>query len=187
MRERERECDSMYVFVTNVLDKGGSLPPNPRPEADRDGNRTTTPTTAPRSTKDLRPPKTWDHTSVRSSKQEKEVGGMGSPRPKGESPREPEATGTLVRFKGPRCPRTTQHPAENTPPPALMGQLRTPEPTSICIRGRGRKVQQGLCPTGAKAQEAPNTSPAMDTRSFSPLTHSHSPTRDTQWDFFFYH
>lgn len=181
MRERERECESMYVFVTNVLDKGGSLPPNPRPEADRDGNRTTTPTTAPRSTKDLRP-------HIRAFIQAREGGRpqMGSPRPKGESPREPEATGTLVRFKGPRCPRTSQHPAEN-PPPALMGQLRTPEPTSICIRGRGRKVQQGLCPTGAKAQEAPNTSPAMDTRSFSPLTHSHSPTRDTQWDFFFYH
>lgn len=181
MRERERECESMYVFVTNVLDKGGSLPPNPRPEADRDGNRTTTPTTAPRSTKDLRP-------HIRAFIQAREGGRpqMGSPRPKGESPREPEATGTLVRFKGPRCPRTTQHLAENLPP-ALMGQLRTPEPTSICIRGRGRKVQQGLCPTGAKAQEAPNTSPAMDTRSFSPLTHSHSPTRDTQWDFFFYH
>lgn len=167
------------VFVTNVLDKGGSLPPNPRPEADRDGNRTTTPTTAPRSTKDLRP-------HIRAFIQAREGGRpqMGSPRPKGESPREPEATGTLVRFKGPRCPRTTQH-QERTPPP-LRGQLRTPEPTSICIRGRGRKVQQGLCPTGAKAQEAPNTSPAMDTRSFSPLTHSHSPTRDTQWDFFYH-
>lgn len=108
VRERERECESMYVFVTNVLDKGGSLPPNPRPEADRDGNRTTTPTTAPRSTKDLRP-------HIRAFIQAREGGRpqMGSPRPKGESPREPEATGTLVRFKGPRCPRTSQHPAEN--------------------------------------------------------------------------
>lgn len=154
----------MYVFVTNVLDKGGSLPPNPRPEADRWKQDNFA--TAPRSTKDLRP-------HIRAFIQAREGGRpqMGSPRPKGESPREPEATGTLVRFKGPRCPRTTQHPAENPPP--LRGQLRTPEPTSICIQGRGRKVQHGLCPTGAKAQEAPNTSPAMDTRSFSPLTLTH--------------
>lgn len=144
----------MYVFVTNVLDKGGSLPPNPRPEADRDGNRTTTPTTAPRSTKDLRP-------HIRAFIQAREGGRpqMGSPRPKGESPREPEATGSLVRFKGPRCPRTTQHPAEN-PPPRLNGPVTYPGTNKHLYPGEGQKSPAGTMSHRGQGSGSPKHKPS---------------------------
>lgn len=184
MWEKERESVSLCMSLSQMyLIRVGACPQT-------QGQRQTEMETGqPRQPQPPGVPKTWDHTSVRSSKQEKEVGprwGAQGQRVRVLENQRQRAPWYDSRAPGAQEPHSTRQRTP-PPPPALMGQLRTPEPTSICIRGRGRKVQQGLCPTGAKAQEAPNTSPAMDTRSFSPLTHSHSPTRDTQWDFFFYH
>lgn len=178
VRERERVWVYVCVFVTNVLDKGGSLPPNPRPEADRwkQDNH------ANHSPQEYQRPETTHLGDIRAFIQVREGGRpqIGSPRPKGESPRGPEATGTLVRFKSPRCPRTTQRPAENPP---LRGQLRTPEPTSICIRGRGRKVQHRGQGSGSPKHKPSHGHTLIQSTHSLTLTHPlviHSET-------FFYH
>lgn len=179
MRQRERECESMYVSLSQMyLIRVGACPQT-------QGQRQTEMETGqPRQPQPPGVPKTWDHTSVRSSKQEKEVGprwGAQGQRVRILENQRQRAPWYDSRAPGAQEPHSTR---QRTPP--LNGPVTYPGTNKHLYPGEGQK-SPARGPTGAKAQEAPNTSPAMDTRSFSPLTHSHSPTRDTQWDFFFNH
>lgn len=158
MRQRERECESMYVSLSQMyLIRVGACPQT-------QGQRQTEMETGqPRQPQPPGVPKTWDHTSVRSSKQEKEIGprwGAQGQRVRVLENQRQRAPWYDSRAPGAQEPHSTR---QRTPP--LMGQLRTPEPTSICIRGRGRKVQHGG-PQGPRLRK-PQTQA-------QPWTHAHS-------------
>lgn len=171
MWEKERESVSLCMSLSQMyLIRVGACPQT-------QGQRQTEMETGqPRQPQPPGVPKTWDHTSVRSSKQEKEVGprwGAQGQRVRVLENQRQRAPWYDSRAPGAQEPHSTR---QRTPPPRLNGPVTYPGTNKHLYPGEGQKSPAGTMSHRGQGSGSPKHKPSHG-HTLIQSTHSLSLTR----------